>query len=84
MGLYMKFTWDNGRLESKMIHPPGMETPVWLEKVIVMGASPAQGPAKVISSTGEESVDTFFDYSTKVLTIRKPGVNLGDSWSLHL
>jgi len=81
--LFMEFTWDNGRLESKMLNPPGMETPVWLERVLVMGARPAGGPAKVISPSGEDTADTQFDYSTRVMTIRKPGVNLGKEWSIQ-
>merc|ERR1712121_126118 len=61
--LYMQFTWDNGKLQSKMISPIGINTPVWLERVLVLGSSPSNGQAT-------------FDYSTKVLTIRRPGVKL--------
>ena len=59
--LYMEITYDNGRLESKMIEAganlvkvssycasvKGMETPVWLEKVLILGAKPGSGPAQV-------------------------------------
>ena len=60
--LYMEITYDNGRLESKMIEAGanlvrilssyyasviGMETPVWLEKVLILGAKPGSGPAQV-------------------------------------
>jgi len=81
--LYMEFTWNKGRLESKMVTPPGMETAVWLERVLILGAAPGSGPATVSSQAGEEMVDTFFDFSTKVMTIRKPGVNLGKEWSIQ-
>jgi alpha 1,3-glucosidase len=77
--LYMEITYDNGRLESKMIEA-GMETPVWLEKVLILGAKPGSGPAQVSSSAGEANVDTRFEFSTRVMTIRKPGVNMGKSW----
>lgn len=81
--LYMEITWDNGRMESKLIGQPGMETPVWLERVLVMGAAPGSGPAKVVSPGGESSADTEFNYNTKVMTIRKPGVNFGKDWSIQ-
>ena len=63
--VYVEITWDNGKLESKLIESgedlaligvfalqfallsPGMETPVWLEKVLVLGARPGSGPAQV-------------------------------------
>jgi len=77
--LYIEITWDNGRLESKLIES-GMETPVWLEKVLVLGAKPGSGPAKVSSSGEETHADTLYDFSTKVMSIRKPGVNMGKAW----
>jgi len=77
--VYVEITWDNGRLESKIIES-GMDTPVWLEKVLVLGAKPSSGPAQVSSPAGETHVDTLFDFSTKVMTIRKPGVNMGKAW----
>jgi len=84
--VYVDFTWDNGRLEAKMLSPTGMETPVWLERVTVMGAAPASGPARVSQSEGkgETSAETLYDFSKKVLTIRKPGVNLGHPWTILL
>ena len=71
--IYAEITWDNGKLESKLIDSgiwllpqnepltffsrhshvlnltlsSGVETPVWLEKVLVLGAKPGSGPAKV-------------------------------------
>jgi len=78
-----EITWDNGRMESKLIGQSGMETPVWLERVLIMGAAPGSGPAKVVSPGGESSADTEFNYNTKVMTIRKPGVNLGKDWSIQ-
>merc|ERR1719342_295801 len=36
--LYMQFTYDNGKLESKMLTPPGSyTTQVWLYKVVILG-----------------------------------------------
>jgi len=84
--LYMEFTWNNGKMESTMLHPPGLETPVWLERVTVMGSAPANGPARVSQpgGSGETTSETLFEFSSKVLTIRKPGVNLGKAWTIQL
>ena len=33
---------------------------------------------------GESFVETLYEPSVKVLTVRKPGVNLGSPWSIQL
>lgn len=81
--LYMEFTWDNGKLESKMVTPPGLETSVWLERVLVLGSAPSSGSCSVTSPAGQDTLTTKYDYTSKVLTIRKPGVNLGKEWALQ-
>jgi len=82
--LYMEFTYSNGKLESKMLRPPGMETKVWLEKVIIMGSGPVNGPARVLSKEPERYVETLYEPATRILTVRKPGVNFASPWSIHL
>jgi len=82
--IYIQFKYANGNLEAKMINPPGIETKVWLEKVMILGSGPINSPAKVSSKAGETYVDTLFDTSSGVLTIRKPGVNLGSEFSINL
>jgi len=82
--IYVEFVWDNGKMEAKMVHPPGMETAVWLERVTVIGAAPASGPARVSQAEGESSAETLYDFTKKVLTIRKPAVNLGHPWTIQL
>ena len=99
--LYMQFTWDNGKMESKMISPPGMlkhgdtynddcdniagmSTPVWLERVLVLGSAPPAGQATVSSPSGTSSAQASFDYSTQVLTIRRPGVKLDMEWTIRI
>jgi len=84
VSIYVEFVWDNGKMEAKMVHPPGMETAVWLERVTVIGAAPASGPARVSQAEGESSAETLYDFTKKVLTIRKPAVNLGHPWTIQL
>uniref|UniRef100_A0A672MZS7 Neutral alpha-glucosidase AB n=1 Tax=Sinocyclocheilus grahami TaxID=75366 RepID=A0A672MZS7_SINGR len=58
-------------------------TSSWIEKVIILGASK---PSKVVlKMDGKETpVDFEFDSSMSVLTLRKPGMNAGDDWTLLL
>jgi len=87
--LYMQFTYDNGKLESKMITPTGSyTTEVWLYKVKILGQDSrtvsTQGLATLKSPGSESQLNTSFSHTTGVLTIRKPGVNLGIEWNISL
>jgi len=83
--LYLQFTWDNGKLNSKMLAPPGISTPVWLERVKVLGsAPPAAAHATVISSSGTETAQVSYDYKSKVSTIRRPGVKMDTEWTISM
>jgi len=67
-----------------MISPIGINTPVWLERVLVLGSSPPNGQATVASPSGVTNTQATFDYSTKVLTIRRPGVKLDTEWTISV
>jgi len=82
--LYIKFKWDNGNLEAKFIDPAGMKTEVWVEKILVMGGGPANNPAKIVTKGGETYVDTMYEPARGTLTIRKPGMNLGEEFTLSV
>ena len=83
--LYINFKWSNGDLTAKFIDAPGMATKVWVEKIEVMGGGPANNPAKIVTKSGGETyVDTLYEASSGVLTIRKPGMNLGEEFSLSV
>lgn len=82
--VYLELTFTNGKLESKLLQPAGLDTKVWLEKVVILGSGAAHGPARVLSKEGESFVETLYEPSVKVLTVRKPGVNLGSPWSIQL
>jgi len=81
--LYMEFSWDNGKLESKMLSPPGLNTKVWLERVLILGAAPAD-QAAVITPSGTTSALASHDYKTKVTTVRRPGVKMDTEWTINL
>ncbi|XP_023336041.1 neutral alpha-glucosidase AB [Eurytemora carolleeae] len=82
--IYVTFKYEKGTLEAKLNQPAGIETKVWLEKVVILGSGPANNPAKVTDKTGEKYVDTLYNSSTGALIIRKPGVNLGSGFTISL
>ena len=68
-----------------MYYVSGLTTSVWLERVLVLGsAPPPTGQATVSSTTGTTSAQASYDYTTKVITIRRPGVKLDTEWSLNV
>jgi len=87
--IYVEFTYDNGKLESKLLSSSGSyKTEVWLYKVKVLGQDSrtvsTQGLATLSSGSGQNKLNTSFSHSDGVLTIRKPGVNLGEQWTIAL
>ena len=61
-----------------------MSTPVWVERVLVLGSAPPPGQASVSSPSGTSSAQASYDYSTQVLTVRRPGVKLDTEWTLRV
>lgn len=84
--LLLQFTFVKNSLVSKIIGGPGnFVTKAWLEKVIIIGMS--QQPKTVtVSSKNVKTKELLQTYSenTKVLTIRKPAVNMGEEWRIQL
>jgi len=80
--IYIDFTYDNNTLKAKMITPPGMETKVWLEKVIILGSGSINSPARITTKNDVQYVDSLYNPTSGELTIRKPGVNLGEEFTL--
>ncbi|XP_074128536.1 neutral alpha-glucosidase AB isoform X2 [Sminthopsis crassicaudata] len=83
--LLRKFTFSGNTLTSSSADPRGhWETPIWIERVVILGAGK---PASVLlrSEGLPESVLTFHHSAeTSVLTLRKPGVRVSADWSIHL
>jgi len=82
--IYVEFKFEDEVLTAKMLQPAGTETKVWLEKVIILGNGPNNNPARVITKNEDVYVDTLYDTSANILTIRKPGVNLGEEFTISL
>jgi len=80
--IYVEFTYKNEVLTAKMLHNPGMETKVWLEKIVILGGGAINNPAKIVTKGDVTYADTLFEPSKNVLTVRKPGVNLGEEFTI--
>uniref|UniRef100_A0A673GGF0 Integrator complex subunit 5-like n=1 Tax=Sinocyclocheilus rhinocerous TaxID=307959 RepID=A0A673GGF0_9TELE len=82
--IHRSLTFANNALTSSNLCPDcNFLTSSWIEKVLILGASK---PSKVVlKMDGKETpVDFEFDSSMSVLTLRKPGMNAGDDWTLLL
>uniref|UniRef100_A0A4W5MYU6 Glucosidase II alpha subunit a n=1 Tax=Hucho hucho TaxID=62062 RepID=A0A4W5MYU6_9TELE len=56
----------------------------WVEQVNILGAQKPDAVTLTTTDGGESSVEFAFDPDTAVLTLRKPGMNAGVNWTLHL
>ncbi|KAM9251658.1 neutral alpha-glucosidase AB [Cariama cristata] len=83
--LHRQFTFTGNTLTASSADPRGsFNTSVWLERVVILGAGkpaavilrPADGP--------ETRLDFQHDAESSVLTLRKPGVRIGDDWAIVL
>ncbi|KAH0541134.1 neutral alpha-glucosidase AB [Cotesia glomerata] len=84
--VYLKLSFDGKTLSSKYINKlASFSTASWLERVDI--ANPPQGvkSANLISeSTINGSLELNYNSNNNVLIIRKPGVNMGEEWSIEL
>ncbi|MBZ3887883.1 Neutral alpha-glucosidase AB, partial [Sciurus carolinensis] len=83
--LLRHFSFSGNTLVSSSADPKShFETPVWVERVVIMGAGK---PAAVVLQTKgspENRLSFQYDPETSVLTLRKPGVSVSSDWSIHL
>ncbi|KAM7086269.1 neutral alpha-glucosidase AB isoform 1-T1 [Molossus nigricans] len=83
--LLRRFSFSGNALVSSSADPKGhFETPIWIERVVIMGAGK---PAAVVLQTKgspESRLSFQHDPETSVLILRKPGVNVASDWSIHL
>ena len=62
-----------------------MSTTVWLERVLVLGSAPPPGKVATVSSPiVTSSAQASYDYTTQVLTVRRPGVKLDMEWTIRV
>lgn len=68
-----------------MKNTPNFETKSWLERVMIMGIQSEPKQVKVITPLdGEQSLEFWFNDSSKVLTIRKPAVKIDAEFEIQL
>ncbi|XP_062332050.1 neutral alpha-glucosidase AB isoform X3 [Osmerus eperlanus] len=83
--IHRRLSFANNKLSSSNLAPDALfSTPSWVERILILGASK---PSKVILKTadGKESQLEFdFDASMSVLSLRKPGMNAGEDWTVML
>lgn len=83
--LLRRFSFSGSTLVSSSADPKGhLETPIWIERVVIMGAGK---PAAVVLQTKgspESRLSFQHDPETSVLILRKPGVSVASDWSIHL
>ncbi|OWK17569.1 GANAB, partial [Cervus elaphus hippelaphus] len=83
--LLRRFSFSGNTLVSSSADPKGhFETPIWIERVVIIGAGK---PATVVLQTKgspESRLSFQHDPETSVLILRKPGVNVASDWTIHL
>ncbi|XP_068834199.1 neutral alpha-glucosidase AB isoform X2 [Capricornis sumatraensis] len=83
--LLRRFSFSGNTLVSSSADPKGhFETPIWIERVVIIGAGK---PATVVLQTkGSPEIRLSFqhDPETSVLILRKPGVNVASDWTIQL
>uniref|UniRef100_A0A0B7B5A3 Glycoside hydrolase family 31 N-terminal domain-containing protein n=1 Tax=Arion vulgaris TaxID=1028688 RepID=A0A0B7B5A3_9EUPU len=87
-GDYVKvnLTFHNLKLEGKLLHKgPNFSTKEWIERVIIVGIN--KDPKYINLVVGDQTVklEHSYDLRTKVLIVRKPGVNISEEkWVISL
>ncbi|GAB0201999.1 neutral alpha-glucosidase AB [Grus japonensis] len=83
--LHRQFTFAGNTLTASSADPRGsFDTPAWLERVVILGTGK---PAAVVLRPVDGSeirLDFQHEAETSVLTLRKPGVRIGDDWAIVL
>uniref|UniRef100_A0A8C3SWR3 Glucosidase II alpha subunit n=2 Tax=Chelydra serpentina TaxID=8475 RepID=A0A8C3SWR3_CHESE len=83
--LHRHFSFASNTLTARSADSKGIfESPAWIERVVILGAGK---PAAVFlrqPGMAETRLDFQHEPETSVLTLRKPGVNIGANWSISL
>ena len=79
----VEFDFSQHKLTGHLKSKPGFQCKSWLERVVIYGLQEAPKEARIISPmSGEETLKV--SYENKVLTVRRPGVNICADWELTL
>uniref|UniRef100_A0A8D0L6C6 Neutral alpha-glucosidase AB n=1 Tax=Sphenodon punctatus TaxID=8508 RepID=A0A8D0L6C6_SPHPU len=80
--LHRRFSFSGNTLTASSADPKGsFESPAWIERVVILGAGK---PAAVFLKETETRLGFQHEAETSVLTLRKPGINIGADWSISL
>ncbi|KAH0508155.1 Neutral alpha-glucosidase AB [Microtus ochrogaster] len=83
--LFRRFSFSGNTLVSSSADPKGhLETPVWIERVVIMGAGKPAAVVLQAKGSPESRLSFQHDPETSVLILRKPGINVASDWSIHL
>ncbi|CAG0904585.1 unnamed protein product [Cyprideis torosa] len=84
--LYLEFTFDQGKLSSKLKSGGDFQTDAWLERVVVLGLEREPSHVQLQEENAVESHELRWshDPSSGAVVIRKPGVQMGVAWSISI
>uniref|UniRef100_F7FGD1 Neutral alpha-glucosidase AB n=1 Tax=Macaca mulatta TaxID=9544 RepID=F7FGD1_MACMU len=83
--LLRRFLFSGNTLVSSSADPEGhFETPIWIERVVIIGAGKPAAAVLQTKGSPESRLSFQHDPETSVLVLRKPGINVASDWSIHL
>ncbi|XP_054006859.1 neutral alpha-glucosidase AB [Hylaeus anthracinus] len=84
--LYLRLNFEENKLTSTFIDKlASYQTESWLERVDI--ANPPQGITSAVltsRSLGKVTLEAKYNPNNNILTVRKPGVNMGEEWTIEL
>ncbi|KAM5247381.1 neutral alpha-glucosidase AB isoform 2-T2 [Ctenodactylus gundi] len=83
--LWRRFSFSGNTLVSSSADSRShFETPVWIERVVIIGAGKPAAVVLQMPGASESRLSFQHNPETSVLVIRKPGVRVASDWSIHL
>lgn len=82
---HLNYTYTSNTLTSNLLTPEGSwPTKSWLERIVVMGVSKPTAVTLIKQDGSESALGFEYEPSRRVLTVRKPAVNIATNWSVRL
>ncbi|XP_054713957.1 LOW QUALITY PROTEIN: neutral alpha-glucosidase AB-like [Uloborus diversus] len=81
--LLLKFSFEKNIISSKILEGK-FKTSAWLEKIIIVGLEKAPKSIILFNKNSKTELISKYDENQHLLTIRKPGVNIGEEWKITL
>ncbi|CAI9723815.1 neutral alpha-glucosidase AB-like isoform X2 [Octopus vulgaris] len=83
---HQEFTFEKNTLSTKLVNPQtSYKTKEWIERIIIAGLEKQpMKPTLSVNGSPSKILETKYYTETKVLVIRKPGVNIMDNWTITL